>query len=674
MRDRLASVCGAIHGAHLNRSYYSASTDDFVRHTDDEILGALTRHHGFALDTLQKNAWMAQISLFRRLLSEAPTFFGHIFFEFAIPRMGKRVDVVLAYRGVIFVVEFKVGEKGYPKYAVDQVEDYALDLKNFHFGSHDRSVVPILVATRAQGIENELVRAKDRLYKPLKANENNLLSVVVAVANKVGEPELDAEEWANSIYKPTPTIVEAAQALYRGHNVEDITRSDAGAINLSRTSSAIGQVIEHSKANGRKSICFVTGVPGSGKTLAGLNIANERHNIDEGEHAVFLSGNGPLVKVLREALARDKVRQAAEQGEKVSKSLAKSETESFIQNIHHFRDDNIQTDLAPIERVVIYDEAQRAWTVQKTRQFMKDKKGVDDFDMSEPEFLISVMDRHEGYAVIVCLVGGGQEINTGEAGLPGWFDALGRRYPEWDVYLSDQLEDNEYNLGTDLQLQVPASRLNVVQDMHLSVSVRSYRAERVSEFVKCLLDGDDSAAGGLLEGIGSNYPLVITRSLDEARRWLRAKARGTERFGIVASSGAQRLKPMGLHVKSKFDQVYWFLNDANDVRSSFYLEDVATEFDIQGLELDWACVVWDANFYRRDDEWIYRRFSGSRWQAVNDESNRLYLKNAYRVLLTRARQGMVILVPEGSADDPTRDPRCYDSIFDYVRQIGIPAI
>ena len=529
----------------------------------------------------------------------------------------------------------------------------------------------MLAATKAGMATNHELHAVDGLYSPLCANEESLVPLIDRVVSEVDAPVFDANEWADSVYKPTPTIVEAAQALYRGHNVSEITRSDSGAENLSKTAKAIDRVIAEAKARNTKSICFITGVPGSGKTLAGLNIANERHNIDEGEHAVFLSGNGPLVNVLREALARDKVSQAKAKGETLKKRVAVSETEVFIQNIHHFRDDNLVSDDAPIERVAVFDEAQRAWTLEQAARFMKAKRGIPNFSMSEPEFLIDVMDRHDGYAVIVCLIGGGQEINTGEAGLPEWFAALRDRFRDWHVYMPGQLSEYEYGRGQDLESMIQPTRLSISEDLHLSVSVRSYRAETVSALVKHILDGKMDAASDLLQSIHETYPIVLTRNLDTARRWLRWKARGSERYGIVASSGALRLKPCGLNVKAKIDPVNWFLNDKTDVRSSYYLEDVASEFDVQGLELDWTCVAWDANFIRNDGEWVYRRFSGTKWQFVNDQDKRLYLKNAYRVLLTRARQGIVIYVPHGDDKDPTRQTAPYDSIADYLLGIGI---
>jgi hypothetical protein len=326
------------------------------------------------------------------------------------------------------------------------------------------------------------------------------------------------------------------------------------------------------------------------------------------------------------------------------------------------------------ERVVVFDEAQRAWTKRKAVSFMKGRDRNSEFDMSEPEFLISVMDRHESYAVIVCLIGGGQEINTGEAGLPEWFDALGERFPNWDVYVSGQLEAYEYNRGADLYAKLDASRLTVLDDLHLAVSIRSYRAEVVSDCVKAILDRNEDEAREYIASLDGRYPIVLTRDLNTARRWLRKKARGTERYGIVASSGAHRLKPLGLNLKAEIDPVHWFLENDEDVRSSYYLEDVATEFDIQGLELDWICVAWDANFCWGKDDWVYRKFKGTKWQNINKEEDQLFLKNAYRVLLTRARQGMVIFVPEGAKEDPTRSPEYYDTTFAWLAGLGLQVI
>lgn len=658
----------------VSRSYYSASLSEFLSADPRAILGVLVAAHGYAVEDLQRNAWVAQIAILRSLFAQEAILDGHLFFEFAIPRMGRRVDLVIIYRRVVFIVEFKVGETDYPRYALDQAYDYALDLKNFHAGSHRRSLVPILVSTEANSVVDKTVWSTDLVCEPLTANKLNLLKVIRDIAMQCNEPDIQPDEWEASEYRPTPTIIEAAQALYRGHRVEAISRSDSGAINLGRTAFAIGKAIDTAKIHSQKAICFVTGVPGSGKTLAGLNIATTRHNIDQGEHAVFLSGNGPLVAVLREALARDEIEIKKRAGVTIRRKDALRKAESFIQNIHHFRDDALRTDSAPVEKVVVFDEAQRAWTKAKTEKFMAQKKGIANFGMSEPEFLISIMDRHSDYAVIICLVGSGQEINDGEAGLPEWFKAIETNYPKWKVYVSDRLSEVEYTRGDELLGLISADKLFIDDGMHLAVPIRSFRSERVSSFVKATLDEDVTAAKTLATELLEKYPICLTRDIDLAREWLRSRARGTERFGIVASSGALRLKSEGINVKAKISPEYWFLNSKGDVRSCYYLEDVATEFDIQGLELDWACVAWDADFRMNAGSWEYWRFRGTRWTRTNDPLIRTYLKNSYRVLLTRARQGMIIFVPKGDTADSTRSPDYYDSTFLYLREIGIPLI
>lgn len=302
----------------MKRSYYANTIKQFLQDSDSSILGELAIHHEFALEDLQRNAWINQIQILKQL------FTGYIedafiLFEYAIPRMGKRVDVVLLIKGSVFVLEFKVGEKKYSNYAIEQALDYSLDLKNFHEQSHQRHIIPIVVATEAPAIHNTLTSYDDLVYSPLKANKNNLKSVLYDVFIHIPEETLNFTAWQESVYKPTPTIIEAAQALYRGHDVTEISRSDSGAINLSRTSAAISEIIDRSKKYNHKSICFITGVPGAGKTLAGLNIANERHNTDVGEHAVFLSGNGPLVMVLQEALARNEVKDSKNTASRITK-------------------------------------------------------------------------------------------------------------------------------------------------------------------------------------------------------------------------------------------------------------------------------------------------------------------------------------------------------------------
>ncbi|MBU3955854.1 DUF2075 domain-containing protein, partial [bacterium] len=486
---------------------------------------------------------------------------------------------------------------------------------------------------------------------------------------------INRTQWEQGRYCPTPTIIEAAMALYNNHSVQEISRSDASAINLSQTSDSISNIIRSSKEKSRKSICFVTGVPGAGKTLVGLHVATTHFDKSNDLYSVFLSGNGPLVAILREALARNKVKREKEKGGKIKKGEAMSEVKMFIQNVHHFRDDClVDLEKPPIEHVALFDEAQRAWDLRQTTNFMSRKKGFKNFNKSEPEFLISCLDRHKDWAVIVCLVGGGQEINTGEAGISEWIDSLNRSFLDWNIYVSPRLTDSEYAAGK--VVEEISNRANVIfkEALHLSVSLRSFRAENVSLLVKQILDLDQESAKDTLSSINKKYPIVLTRSVQKAKAWLKEQARGTERYGIVVSSNAERLKPHAIDVKSPMDPIHWFLDGKEDVRSSYYLEQVATEFHVQGLELDWACVTWDADFRYTDEGWDHRNFCGSKWTYVRKAIRKLYLKNAYRVLLTRARQGMVIVVPDGDVSDHTRKPEFYDPTFEYLSSIGFKII
>lgn len=648
------------------RSFYSNDINGFLHESSDEILGKITRNNGFELTELQKNAWIFEINFLQLLLQNHSD--GKVIFEYTIPRIGKRIDVVLLLKNIVFLLEFKYGESKYNSHDIDQVLDYALDLKNFHKESFNKLIVPILICTKAPDSINTISLYEDKIVKPLRCNMSTLSNVIVHITENFTEAPFNYNYWEKSLYLPTPTIIEAAQALYSHHNVKDISRSDAGAFNLSITTQKISEIIEYSKAHHKKSICFITGVPGAGKTLAGINIANERHKFEENEHAVFLSGNGPLVDVLQEALARD---EKARTG--VSKSIALRKVKSFIQIIHHYRDAYVGNDNIPTEKVVIFDEAQRAWTQDQIAKFMAQKKGIFDFNYSEPEFLISTMDRHDDWAVIVCLIGGGQEINTGEAGLIEWFDSLRRSFKNWEVFVSDMITDTEYTRGYDLKRLTEGLNIHVEEKLHLSTSLRSFRSENVSSFVKAVLDNNIAKAKELFAKL-DRYPIKITRNLETAKSWIKNHARGTERYGLLASSGALRLKAVGIFVKNELSAPNYFLEDKNDVRSSYYLEDCASEFDVQGLELDWSIVAWDGDFRHNGVEWTYNRFSGSKWQNVNNENNKLYLKNAYRVLLTRARQGMIIFIPEGNYSDHTRLPEYYDKTFEYLKNIGIVEI
>ena len=660
----------------MNRAGYASTIGEFLNSSADAVLGRLVERSDFAVELTQRDAWLAEIGLLKSVLSNYSDR-GAVYLEFAVPRLGKRIDVLTIIDGVIFVLEYKVGEREFTSHAIDQVFDYALDLKNFHETSHECFIAPVLIATGADRATPviAITPQQDRLLQPITSTSEALFDVIRSVLDFVDAPSIDIAAWECGRYCPTPTIIEAATALYGGHSVADISRSDASAINLTLTSESISKIIADSRAYSRKSICFVTGVPGAGKTLVGLNIATQHIGKVSDLYSVFLSGNGPLVAILREALARDKVRREREQGRIVKKGAARSEVKTFIQNVHHFRDDCLVDDARPpVEHVALFDEAQRAWNREQTSKFMRQKKGRADFDVSEPAFLISCLDRHPDWAVIVCLVGGGQEINTGEAGISEWIDSLVQSFGNWHLHISSRLIDSEYAAGQVIERVKSLPNVSFRDELHLGVSMRSFRAENVSLLVKQLLDLDAEAATHTLHSVRDSYPIVLTRSLPKAKEWLRSMARGSERYGIVVSSQAQRLKPHAIDVRSPIDPIHWFLDGKEDVRSSYYLEDVATEFQVQGLELDYACVTWDADFRHTGQGWEHWSFVGDRWNRIRKSMRQVYLKNAYRVLLTRARQGMVIVVPEGDAADATRRSSYYDTTYDYLRGIGIEVL
>ncbi len=643
-----------------------------MQEAPEKILGVMAQAHNFSLLGTQRDAWLEQTTQLQKRLS---SFTGDIHFELSIPRMGKRVDVVLVIGPAIFVVEFKVGASEFLRADLDQITDYSLDLSNFHEGSHEAFIVPVLVSTEVRQSELANISVpENKLFIPMQTNGANLGEIIRSVMSLLPKEVINPVVWAQSGYKPTPTIIEATLALYNGHSVVDISCNDAGAINLSKTSSTVTSIVERSRRNNEKAIVFVTGVPGAGKTLVGLDIATTHINPDDELYSVYLSGNGPLVSILQEALARDKVSRGIEKSQPVRIGKARSEVKAFIQNVHHFRDDCLMSNRVPVEHVALFDEAQRAWDKTQTISFMKQKKNQLNFNQSEPEFLISCMDRHDDWSVVVCLVGGGQEINKGEAGIRGWIDAIEKSFPHWKVYASDQLQDSEYGGENTAKKLASIDRAAFFPELHLKSSMRSFRSEKVSQFVKEVLDLDGVNARQTLEEINEQYPIVLSRDIEIAREWLRAKARGSERYGIVVSSQAERLRPLGVHVKAPINPVHWFLDGKEDVRSSYYLEDVATEFHVQGLELDWVCVIWDADFRYEEYDWKNWSFRGSKWQRIKKIERQMYQKNAYRVLLTRARQGMVIVVPEGDSKDHTRPSEFYDGTFEYLSGLGLKCL
>ena len=646
----------------LARSYYSDCLARFLEADADAVIGRLSGRHGFDLPQNEREAWAETV---RILQAQMAGIDGRIMLEYAIPRTGMRVDAVVVASGTVFVIEFKAGKKTYAAADADQVVDYALYVKYFHAGSMDAPVVPVLVASKAGPARDE-IRWDRGVAGPLRSNGADLGDVVRRAVASADAAPINAAAWEKAEYSPTPTIIEAARMLYRGHTVRDMRRNDAGAENLARTVAEVEKIVEDSRRRNAKSVCFVSGVPGAGKTLAGMEIASGV-NRERGADSVFLSGNMYLVGVLQEALARDGVRRKkdAARGSAAPRFTKKEEmvaVTKFIQKMHVFRNDHFGGGKAPHERVVVFDEAQRTWSRDELARYMKRKHGLAGVSVSEPEQLLGTMDRHEGWAVVVCLMGEGQEIHRGEVGRDGWLEAVGK-FPEWEVYAP--AAGGWRAPGGPPVRERPALRL--------SVPLRSFRSESVAEFVDSLL-GRDAAGARAARGRLGEYQVFRTRRLGAAKDWLRRAARGTERYGIVASSQSLRLQPHGIYVRLAVDAVKWFLGRRDDPQSSYSMEYAATEFKAQGLEVDWACVAWDADLRYTEGGWTHRRFRGTGWVRIGAEDRRRHRENAYRVLLTRARQGMVIYVPEGDGDDPTRRPAYYDSTYDYLGSLGIPEL
>lgn len=709
----------------MSRCLYNSSFKTFLNTDDSSIFGSLCdNYHGEALTTTRE-AWKSEITIMKNVLSDYADKNGEIIFEYDIPRLGKRVDVVLLLEGIVFCLEFKVGETKILEADVDQVLDYALDLKNFHKFSEDRIIAPILIATNYRNASTNIQMSvyDDRIVNPLMTGKLGISTLINKVLERFPNESPVNPNWIISPYAPTPTIIEAAKSLYENHTVEDITRHEADKVSTDRTISYILDVIQKSKKNQEKSICFVTGVPGAGKTLVGLDVAvkqtyqGQDEPVEE-EQAVYLSGNGPLVAVLTEALAQDNFKKCKANGEKKKITDSRREVSKSIQIIHRYRDNMLakiknpvengvleidptkavkmaNSGFGEVEHVAIFDEAQRSWTHKRLADYLKrggtygNKLKVPNFPLSEAAFLIWSLDQREDWATIVCLVGGGQEINTGEAGISEWIKALNELFPHWNVYISPKLTDAEYAEGRVNELLKDNSKVTYSEDLHLSVSLRSYRAEKLSAFVHALLSFDANAAE-LYDEIKDKYPIVLTRDMAKARKWLHDKVRGTERTGVLVTKESARFKPLAIHVLPSGDEnaVHWFLDDKTDVRSSNYLEDAATEIQVQGLELDYTCLLWDADMRCENRNWHFYRFNGqSKWteQIGNTESKQelqKYMLNAYRVLLTRARAGMVICVPTGNPnktvsgfwEDSTRLPEFYDGTYQYLKSLGIEEI
>lgn len=667
-------------------AYYRATLAKFLEDDPKRILGILTAASGDSgfseLKHRQTKAWQREIEMLRAAASalvaeDRARQQWTLLLEYPIPRRRSRIDAVLLAGGCIFCIEFKTEDRKHSRQTDRQAEDYALDLRDFHEQSRGRPIFPFAVAAKAAA-ETPLTTPdnwSDDVRPVWRANASDFASLLSKAFKtesiRLGS-KIDAATWDFSPYRPVPTIVEAAEALFAGHNVREIAHSHAGAINLSLTSEKLVEIVQHAQRNAQKVACFVTGVPGAGKTLAGLNVVHNPVLRQGGRPpGIFLSGNGPLVKIVSAAIARDFKRRRQDNGGERTAS-------TFIQNVHSFvRDAMDKPDRPVAEHVVIFDEAQRAWhaahNAKKTGQ-----------DISEPETMLSIMDRHQEWAVLIALVGGGQEIHSGEAGLAEWGRTLREKFPHWHVAVSPSALTGDTSVAGHRLFEDENNDSLLIQPeptLHLDVCLRSFRAQRVSEWVDAVLRGDAERAAAIIVELG-DFPLSLTRSLSTARAWLLERTRGLRRCGLVASSGAIRLRSYGLELSSGFRQgnrdlyVHWFLAQPPDVRSSNQLEVVASEFECQGLELDWVGLCWgnDFTFDNPVGDWSYRSFSGSRWGEVRKSIDRRYLMNSYRVLLTRAREGLVIWVPPGECGDETLLPQSFDATAAYLKRCGLEEI
>jgi len=670
-------------------AFYINSVGQFINEAYNSIVGSLTEKAGAGFHQQlhsQTNSWIEEIKIlqssFEDLSEQIPQFknFG-VVLEYPIARRDKRIDVLLITDRILIVIEFKVGKSEYSPADKEQLLDYCLDLRDFHFESRNKKIIPLLLATEASGVVNQFSDNGEEVQDIYCTNANTFSDCITRILKtwEKEETSIDYIKWNDSIYSPTPTIIEAAQTLYAGKSVKEIARSHAGGINLTKTTNAVLDAIELAKKNNEKIICFITGVPGAGKTLAGLNIAHHiEFQTSESSLATFLSGNGPLIKVLREALTRDAFKKLKLK-DGAAKKKETTRIVSFIENVHSFvKLYHTEGSNTPNNKIIIFDEAQRAWnaahSLRKAVKGSKEKESNQAF--SEPEIMFNIMSRHEDWAVIIALVGGGQEINTGEAGLPEWGKVLQTNFKDWKIYISPELKVGNHSTGNLTLFENEPTGLEIIEnpDLHLNVSIRSYKAEKLSQWVSLVLDNQPRQAQLILNEHLNKYEIVITRDLEKARDWLRHKCKGTRRMGLVASSGGRRLRACGLEVKLDLEAEHWFLNPRSDIRSSYFLEIPATEFGIQGLELDWVGVCWDADLRRVKNEWSHKAFKGHKWQNTANLETQKYLINKYRVLMTRAREGMVIFVPKGNPNDPTARPEFYNATANYLISCGVKEI
>ena len=648
------------------KAYYCNSIPGFIKDTSASIVGQLVRY-SFEINKDQSDAWENQISELQNRL-ESHGIEGDIIFEYDIVRLGKRIDVILLIRHMGFSLEFKNGKDIFTAQDAQQAEDYAIDIKNFHKESENLYVCPILIATDAEPYKKDQSSDcyPDKQIYLQRENIETLVPKISAISELYGDDgKIDFDKWFNSPYYPIPTIIAAAVEAYSSHHLSEIARSEAGQDNINACEAKLNEVITYAEQNKKKCVCFVTGVPGAGKTLVGLDVVAK--NLDKGEKnlSVYLSGNGPLVEVLREALKRSV---------KAKKQLNR-ETEAainaLIQSSFAFKKDNSSHRRPTPENILIFDEAQRVWNQEK----MTRKHNDSTMAVSEPHLLYSIMDRHQDWAVMICLVGLGQDIYDGEVGINEWFRCGINDFFDWELFYSPEIFSQVEDKNIDKDMILSCTRCHQMSELHLKTSIRSFRADKQCQFVDALLDNNPEQTKAVYDLILEKYPVYLTRDYNLAKEWVKKQVRGSQRCGVMACSSAQRLKPEGIYVPTDIDVKNWFLAPSDDLRSSNMLEIVASEFKVQGLEIDWGIVCWDADLRRTANgkDWDHYTFRGTKWNKRNKPEQKRYLLNSYRVLLTRSRQGMIIFVPKGVDPelDPSRNSAFYDGIYNYLISCGI---
>ena len=666
------------------RTYYDATIEDFaLNHKPEDIVDFLTdsdESSDYYELSLQKKAWANQISILKKYLKDKN---GYIIFEYVLSRVNMRIDVVLLMNDIVYSLEFKNNETMFLESDIDQAGGYGYALKNFYEINRNKYVVPILIATRAPDSECSVASdlGTDGLFSLFKANVNKMEQYIDLIRSKYGSDviysEEDFENWINSPFKPNPTIIQSARSIYMNNQIDDFFKFDAGEENLKITELTVEAIVNEARDNKKKIICFVSGVPGAGKTLVGLDLAGKTRNNKDNNlpDAVFFSGNGPLINVLTEALGRDAIKQFPEKYEK--KYQAVNNVKTFIQDLHAFKQDIISSKKKNIdENVLIFDEAQRVWDEEQLKKWLIKKEADASFyGLSEADLLLDVFSKKE-WGVIVALVGLGQDIHTGENGLGVWFKSLLEKHNEWDIRLSKQIfEQSADNLYKYKGLILNNPKVKDCSGLYLETCIRTPRARNLSEFAEAVLSNKPEQAKIAISKF-DNYPICITRDLKLAEQFVLRNTQRKERCGKLCSSNSKILGKYS-HCFDNIDNWHfanWMLDDfGRDSSNSLIFS--ASEFNIQGLEIDWSLLGWDMDMYYSNGEWHEQRMLTKKRFEESTEIQKKHILNSYRVLLTRARKGMIIYIPKSSDFEDNYDVSQYmDSTYDYLKSCGIKDI